>query len=217
MKGKLTLADLLLMATMTQSEAVEYAKDQGVDIADDYGNILELIAYQSYEIYAYTKLQLLQLLLDISKSAETIEDVQEVFEAKTTDYTGDFPFVAENASIINGYNSYSDSQRRTEKKFEVYLYVSVIDGTTTTGCKVLNNKVFKYSDTNAVKYLYPPRHWGCRAMHLALKSYTGKISDSITYKQYWSEPPFVKTDGGYKFKPNSKDYDSDLFKAYENE
>ena len=219
MNGKLTLADLLIMADMEQADAIEYAKSRGVDLAEDYDDIAELIAKQSYEIYAYSKLQLLQLLLDVSKDSDNIQNTQKEFtkQADAKGWSKSDPQASERAAVNNGYAGYSDSQRRTEKKIEFYMYLAVLDGTTTTGCRKLNKKVFRYDDPNAIKYVYPPRHYNCRSMHLALKSYKGTVDKALSYRQYWATEPFIKIGAGYTFKPDAGDYDSSLFSAYENE
>jgi SPP1 gp7 family putative phage head morphogenesis protein len=109
-------------------------------------------------------------------------------------------------------------QVRIGERKPYWKFVAVMDGSTTQGCRDLDGKVFKHDDgfwaTN-----YPPRHYNCRSRVVALNArelerYGGSVEEGKNYEDVEPDPSFATTPD-VPFKPNKKDYPSDIWKEYE--
>jgi len=216
----LTLNDLKELSKLDVDKAIEYAKNAGVELLDDYDDIIDKIRRESAVIAGNTKMRLLQLLDDVAAEAEDMDAVNVNFaeKAESGGYIGDDNLLAEQIAITSGYNSYGSARYNTmsEKKTSksAWRFIAEIDGRTTDGCRALNGSVFRFNDNNAFKKLFPPRHYNCRSIAMFLPIWSGKVNYSSEFPLFYADKQFWKSGKGYNFFPSGRGFNKSLYNAF---
>lgn len=237
--NELGLDDLIHALDLEPEEAIEYFKNLGIEVSEDWESTLELIKKQIFTISGVTKLEvlkdykdMLQKALDEGLSAyEFKKNLKEKFTKKGwySREKGEAILPSYRLDTIYRTNLQSammqgrwEQQKATADLLPYLQHFSSIDGSTTKSCNELHLKVFRKDDKFHAKYLRPPGHFRCRRRMTSLtENQVKKLGLTVlvgSENPSWAnQKGFEKSDEGFDYKPDLKKYPQELVKEFNKE
>ena len=232
----MTIFDFQTATNQTPQDALKFLEKKDPALtwtSAEFAEWTDQARAESFTIAKVTALNVVQDMLDmVSKATETgmtfydfKNNVNDMMQSKgwsaedSKKLTPSRLYLIYQTNLQTAYNAGRVAQQKEVAKARPYWqYNSVVDGSTTDGCKGLNGVTLRYDDP-FWNNNYPPRHFHCRASVTTLSERELK-RDGIELtnpKDVAKVEPLDgfggQPDAGYV--PDKTKYDAKLFKTFE--
>jgi SPP1 gp7 family putative phage head morphogenesis protein len=220
----------------TPEEALQYFKDKGIAVSDNFKETIKVIEDDCFTISKVADMDILvdfkDLIEQAIKDGMTVNDFKKQIKEKLAEkgWTG------RNISTVPGQETIDNPWRlnliyrqnlqdaymmgrlqRQDEVADVFPYaelIAVIDAVTTPICRGLNGIIMLLSELKS-SGRYPPLHFDCRTRARTItedKAKSKGISKTEEYQHVHPAEGFDNLPG--QFKPNLKNYPKELVEEY---